>query len=206
MFSLKEILLNNSKFYCYFQKLLSKKQKSNTPLNIKYKSGDIILDIGCGPAGILSFMPNDVIYYGYDLSSKYIEFAKKHYKNRNAIFKAEKISEINIPPELINKVNYVLAIGLIHHIPDEEVKKLFAIVNIVLCKGGKFISQDNYFCEKQNIISKFLIKNDRGKFVRTEEEYKNLAKNYLGENITVTKRDDLLRIPYNHIFIEYVKK
>jgi cyclopropane fatty-acyl-phospholipid synthase-like methyltransferase len=30
-----------------------------------------ILDLGCGPAQILSFLPDDVTYVGYDMSAEY---------------------------------------------------------------------------------------------------------------------------------------
>ena len=206
MFSIKNKLLSNSKIYSLFSGYLEKKVNIKTPLWLDYKNDDIILDIGCGPANILKSIPKEVVYYGYDLSEDYIKTAKKNYEARNAKFEVASISELELSEELIGKVNYVFAIGVIHHISDEDVKKIFTLAKTALCKNGKFISMDNYFYKNQNLISKFLIKNDRGKYVRTEEQYTDLAKKYLGNEITITKMNNLLKVPYDHIFIEYEKK
>ena len=43
--------------------------------------GDRILDIGCGPADLLSYLPQ-VEYIGFDANSKYISDAKRRYGNQ----------------------------------------------------------------------------------------------------------------------------
>ena len=45
---------------------------------IRAKKNDVILDIGCGPAEVLDYLPEDVQYYGFDFSSRY---KKRHKQN-----------------------------------------------------------------------------------------------------------------------------
>ena len=59
--------------FLYVQKLIDNIINLHKPRNI--------LDIGCGTGKILESLPA-VDYYGYDISKKYINYAKKKYKSR----------------------------------------------------------------------------------------------------------------------------
>ena len=64
--------------------------------------------------------------------------------------------------------------------------------------GGMLITFDVTFEDRQNLVARFLAKNDRGKFVRTKEQYLN----FIEAVFTVQKADirrDLLRVPYTHL-------
>jgi SAM-dependent methyltransferase len=41
-----------------------------------------VLDLGCGPAEVLSSMPDDIDYVGYDMSADYIAAAQRRFANR----------------------------------------------------------------------------------------------------------------------------
>jgi SAM-dependent methyltransferase len=134
-----------------------------------------VLDIGCGTAKILESLPL-VDYYGYDISKKYISYAKKKYKSKRNKFYCKKfnINELdNIP-----KIDFILLFGVIHHLEDEELHKILPILKKVLKKSGKIITCDPIYIKKQNIISHFLIKNDVGKNVRNKEDYLKLLRKY----------------------------
>ena len=45
-----------------------------------------ILDIGCGTAEILKFLPDDVDYVGFDASPEYIESARSRFGKRGTFF------------------------------------------------------------------------------------------------------------------------
>ena len=71
-------ILSNAFIYESFQKIMGMHKvrkelvsKYITPYNV-----DSVLDIGCGPADILEFLPH-LDYYGFDISKKYINKAKK---------------------------------------------------------------------------------------------------------------------------------
>ena len=46
---------------------------------IRPEPGFKILDIGCGTAEILQYIPNSVEYWGYDINANYIATAKAKY-------------------------------------------------------------------------------------------------------------------------------
>ena len=57
-----------------------KLEKKILKLNVKKKNPKI-LDIGCGLGDSLEYIENP-IYFGYDISKTYIEYAKKKYKKK----------------------------------------------------------------------------------------------------------------------------
>jgi 2-polyprenyl-3-methyl-5-hydroxy-6-metoxy-1,4-benzoquinol methylase len=150
-----------------------------------------ILDIGCGTGKILESLPA-VDYYGYDISKKYINYAKKKYKSKRNKFYHKKfnINEVdNIP-----KIDFILLFGVIHHLEDEELHELFPVLKKVLKKNGKIITCDPIYIKKQNIISHFLIKNDVGKNVRNKENYlKLLTKHFRNVKFNIKHQ---IFIPY----------
>jgi len=158
-----------------------------------------LLDIGCGTAEILAFLPKDIEYVGFDESQEYINAAKTRWVNRGRFF-CEKVTETELYEQ--EYFNLCIAIGLIHHLKDEEVIRMFNLVACNLKTGGRFVSIDPcFFIRGQSFISRAIIKRDRGQNVRTPQEMKLLAGNVF-KNVAVHHRIDLLRIPYDHVILE----
>ena len=64
--------------------------------------------------------------------------------------------------------------------------------------GGVLITFDGAYEDNQNLIAKFLAKNDRGKFVRSKEQYlKFIEMSFKVQQADL--RHDLLRVPYTHL-------
>src|SRR4030066_1084302 len=89
---------------------------------IKVKTGDRVLDIGCGNGDILNFLPLGIFYYGIDMNSNYIEDAKKKFYGKGN-FINDKFSKNLI--RNYNNLDIVMANGLLHHLTDGEVTDLF---------------------------------------------------------------------------------
>lgn len=163
---------------------------------IKPKEGDLVLDLGCGPADILDFLPK-VKYYGFDLSFKYIDRAKKKYGERGTFF-CKKLTEINVPAGL--SFDVVTATNVLHHLNDEEAIQLFSLAKECLKSGGRLITCDGYRLEGEGLISKIVLSLDRGKYVRDKEGYLKLARQVFS-NVIYETRSDLSNISVNGIFI-----
>ncbi|MHC4260171.1 MAG: class I SAM-dependent methyltransferase [Planctomycetota bacterium] len=158
-----------------------------------------ILDIGCGTAEIVSSLPDSVgEYVGFDMNPRYISFAKKQWKGKtNCRFFCQKVEDaVTLEP---GSYDIVLALGVIHHLNDDEAFGLFDIAHKVLRSGGVLITYDNVFVENQHWFAKWLISQDRGKAVRTVEGYKRLAARYFAD-IEGQVLHDALRVPYT-VFI-----
>ena len=92
-----------------------------------------------------------------------------------------------------------MAKGILHHINDEESKKLFEVASYSLKPGGYLVTLDGVYIKNQSKIAKYIISKDRGKNVRTPEEYTKLANSYFSKVETFIL-NDAYRIPYT-IFI-----
>ena len=85
-----------------------------------------------------------------------------------------------------------------HHLDDAQLAKLMMSLKDRLNQGGTLITFDVAYEDKQNLIAKLLAKNDRGRFVRTKEQYlKFIELAFKVEQADL--RHDLLRVPYTHL-------
>jgi len=159
--------------------------------------GARILDIGCGTAAILDYLPQEVEYEGYDLSARYIEHARKKYGPRGRFF-CERVSGLSLREP--HRFDIVLASGVLHHLNDDEAGDLFKVAALGLRPSGVLITHDNVYVEGQSRMARYLISKDRGSHVRTPAQYEALARSVFSHAETAT-RHDLLRIPYTHFFM-----
>ena len=158
---------------------------------------DNILDIGSGTADIISYLPQ-VNYVGIDLSPQYIDYAKKRYGSK-ATFICGDIVDINSGD--FSSFDIVLAQGVLHHLDDNKALSLLKLAKSAIKANGRFLSVDGCFIEGQSRITRFILSNDRGNYVRTKEQYIQLASQVFTK-VNVHIRSDLLRIPYTHIIME----
>lgn len=158
---------------------------------------DKILDIGCGTADTLDFLPATVDYFGFDLENKYIEHAKKKFGQRGK-FICNDVN--NVLPEL-SQFDIILVTGVLHHLSDNEAIKLFKMASASLKHTGRMITIDGCYIKNQSRFAKFFISKDRGQNIRSPEGYQALAKHYFQE-LKTDVRHNLLRIPYTHFIME----
>jgi SAM-dependent methyltransferase len=158
---------------------------------------DRILDVGCGPADDLTYMPDTVSYVGFDLSERYVEAARSRWGERGTFFQAE------VSPSLLegDEFDIVIAHGVLHHLDDGEALGLLNLAHSVLRPGGRLITKDPVFVDDQHRVARFLVKRDRGGFVRDTSGYLDLAHQVFTE-VTLVTRSDMLRCPYDHAIME----
>jgi SAM-dependent methyltransferase len=163
------------------------------------KVGARILEIGCGPGVIVNYLPK-VEYLGFDLSAKYIEMAKKRFPQ--AQFVCERVSKFSLARR--GSFDAVLAIGIVHHLDDEEAAQLFQIAHDALELGGKLITYDGVWMPGQSSAARWFLARDRGQHIRNEAEYVSIASRVFA-NVKATVRHDLIRIPYSHLILECIR-
>lgn len=162
------------------------------------KSGDRILDIGCGPAAILEHLPGDIDYCGFDVEANYIMTARAQYGTRGRFF-VGRVSEETLSD--LGSFNVVMALAVLHHLSDAEVEALFSGAAKSLKPGGHLVTLDCAFVNGQHPVALLLAALDRGRFVRTPEQYKALAEGHFS-GVEVVVSHDLLRVPYTHCIMK----
>lgn len=160
--------------------------------------GDKILDIGCGPGDILAHLPPDIDYVGFDMSRKYIDSAKEKFGNRGSFF-CRKITRDAVADN--GSFDIVMANGVLHHLDDSDAIELFELARVMMKPSGRLVTIDGCYVKGQSLIARYLLSIDRGKHVRTGEEYVRLASSVF-PHVAVNTYTDMLRIPYTHIIME----
>ncbi len=162
---------------------------------LRMQPGDRVLDIGCGPGDILSYLPA-CQYIGLDADASYIEAARKRFGDR-AEFHVGFAESVDLEAE---SFDVVMANGVLHHLTDTQASAMFSRVHKVLRPGGRFVTLDGCFKNDQSWIARRMLKADRGEYVREEPGYVSLAKQAFSDVQSVV-RHNLLRMPYTHIIL-----
>ncbi|MGA2242247.1 MAG: class I SAM-dependent methyltransferase [Verrucomicrobiota bacterium] len=193
------LLLNLPASYRLFRSMVGGESAWRTYLAeyVKPAPGDKILDIGCGPADVLNYLPA-VNYTGLDISPEYICSARKRFGARGR-FCCGDVGLATIEGEQ-GTFDLVLAIGMIHHLDDAQAARLFDLARLALRPTGRLVTYDGCYVPQQSHIARWLLAKDRGKFVRTREEYLRLALARFSK-VELHLRHDLLRIPYTHLIM-----
>lgn len=164
---------------------------------VQFFKGNRILDIGCGPGYVSQYFP-DTQYIGFDTEQSYIDYANYKYGHIGKFYCSEfddnSVSEFE-------PFDIVIMNGLLHHLPDAAILKLFRSIKGVLKPEGKLVTLDCYSAEGQNRFVQKLLKMDRGKYIRLEEDYVKLASS-LFNSVKSNIRDDLMYIPYPLVILQ----
>lgn len=191
-------LLLSPKVYSIFGRLISSKTKVQAFVDNYIKPFDNckILDIGCGPAKILEYYPKNIEYVGIDINEDYINNARNTYSSEKRTFLCGTVDDLN--QYELPQFDIITCLGVLHHLEDHQVKQLMEFFSKWLKPTGRIVTLDNCYVNGQNPIAKFLIAHDRGKNVRTPEEYNSLfSPNFDIKGINC----NLLSIPYDHYII-----
>ena len=157
--------------------------------------GARVLDIGCGTGQILEYLPESIEYVGYDLNPSYIARARDAYGHRGRFFCGSVSADE--APKVGQEFDVVLALSVLHHLSDDEGKRLVESAHAQLKPKGVFVTFDPVYQRGQSFVARFIISRDRGRCVRNAEGYRELGAHRFS-TIKSEIRTDLLRIPYTH--------
>jgi SAM-dependent methyltransferase len=165
--------------------------------HVRPRTGERVLDIGCGPGDILRFLP-EVTYVGVDPNAAYIASASRRFTGRGT-FSVAGVDDLD--SKELGEFDLVLAKSVLHHIDDKQAQKLFDVAAQVLAPGGRVVTLDAGFADGQSALSRFVVGQDRGANVRTADRYVELAGQYFAE-VKATVHHRLLRVPYTHVILD----
>jgi SAM-dependent methyltransferase len=156
--------------------------------------GQVVLDVGCGPAYYFERLPQGIRYYGFDTSPRYIAYAQRKWGDR-AEFRTEIFTAAHL--DKLPPVDAVMLLGLLHHLSDEQSRDLLSLAGRALAPDGQVISVDTCFEPRQGRISRWMSANDRGEYVRKPEGFVALARESFAK-VNGEVVDDATRIPSSH--------
>src|SRR5262245_18680226 len=108
---------------------------------IRARAGEHVLDIGCGQAALLNFLPA-VTYIGLDRNKAGIERAERTYGGRGRFICDDlaNIDKYGLPP-----IDLAVAIGVLHHIDDDLALNVLNTTARILRPGGRLVTADPCF-------------------------------------------------------------
>jgi ubiquinone/menaquinone biosynthesis C-methylase UbiE len=126
------------------------------------------LDLGCGPGAFADLFELDD-YVGVDMNRRYIEHARRTRKGTFVVGDARKLE---LPDR---RFDQVLIFGLLHHLPDEDVRAVLAECRRVLEPGGRVLAiEDIPAISRLNLIGHLIHRVENGEHIRPPQEYRRL--------------------------------
>ena len=168
---------------------------------VRAKAGDKVIDIGCGPAQILPWLP-DVEYMGFDVNPSYIASAKRTYGDKGTFVVGDTKS---LWDDLrFRDADIVIGLGILHHLDDDDAAHCIRFAYHALKHGGRFVCLDACWVLNQGFFSRYIMSQDRGQNVRTEQAYRQLAAKVF-KNVDACVDTKPMRIPYVTVVLECQK-
>lgn len=161
---------------------------------LRPEPGTKMLDVGCGPASVLAYLPA-INYTGIDLNRPHIEFATQRYGQRGRFIVGHAAEELRQEAASFDLINVS---ALLHHLDDNECEKLFQSLKPLLKPSGRIVTIDNVWLPNQRLAVKIINRMDSGLNIRTPDGYARLLEKN-GFHVETTIFNDLLRVPYDHI-------
>ncbi|MBN8943044.1 MAG: class I SAM-dependent methyltransferase [Rhizobiales bacterium] len=159
------------------------------------RPGMQVIDIGCGPGHIAKFMPEGVDYVGFDIDRSYIDHANRRFGNRGRFFCQffDAAAARQFGPADIVMMN-----GVLHHIGDDELGDTLRNVREALRPGGLLFTLDGCYRQGQSAFRRWMLDNDRGRFVRDEAGYRQVLAPVF-ETVELHIRENYSRVPYTFV-------
>ena len=181
--------------YNWFQHGIS---RAETPIwfanqVLQPRSGQRILDIGCGTAMVLKHL-SGCDYVGIDHNPEYINRARENFGTKGK-FHCIDINDAKFKE--FGTFDTVLLLGVLHHLNNDEVKQLVKVIPAAMKPTGTLVTFDCALKRGQHPVARLLAKIDRGRYARSVEHYRSLIE----PTFTVQEeiiRHDLLKVPYTH--------
>ena len=197
-------VFNNANLYNLFQLGIQKSGTKDFLSSeiLKTDSVERVLDFGSG-IGHHSQLFQGKQYLGIEPLKSCVLSAERLYKDSNATFLLGDHTALKSLPG--GTFDLIFAIGVLHHINDLVFNEFVEQAFRLLKPGARLMTFDPVLHRNQSKLSKWVVKQDRGHWVRMENEYLTVIKRVFLDHTDSRIYSKLLRIPYDHILINTTK-
>ena len=102
--------------------------------------------------------------------------------------------------QLSGQVDLVTCMGVLHHVNTSQMDEILEGAACLLKPNGRFCGIEPAFLAKQDFLSTWVLKQDRGTSILMDVEWqRTLARHFRIAEVQVT--NNLLRIPYVHALL-----
>ena len=135
---------------------------------LRVRQGLRTLDLGCGPGAFADLFAGDD-YVGVDMNARYIDHARK---SRPGAFIVGDARRVELPD---GRFDQILIFGLLHHLPDEDVRAVLAECRRLLAPNGRvLVIEDIPAISRLNLIGHLIHLVENGEHIRAVEAYQKL--------------------------------
>jgi SAM-dependent methyltransferase len=159
---------------------------------------DSVLDLGCGTGALRALMSDEVSYLGVEIDLDYVAAARKRFRD-NSEFICSDLASVVLPTG--RTFTLAIAYGVFHHLDDGTARRAVDLAADALDPEGRFVIDEPCWAPGQGRLETFLLRLDRGKFVRTVDEYKALLLTRF-QNVNALVVRNLYRVPYTMVVLE----
>jgi len=156
-----------------------------------------LFEAGCGTGSLLDDIPAIKSYYGFDISEAYIRSASRLFPNHR--FECTTAEKLRVADSIPSDIMF--CVGLLHHLDESQVRAVLDLSLKHLKPGGRFVALEPCYLRHQTKLSRWLISQDRGRFVRDASRYRQLFAERF-ERVSDDVVTGLTRIPYVHWVVE----
>ncbi len=136
--------------------------------HLRARQGLRTLDLGCGPGAFADVFEGDD-YVGVDMNARYIDHARK---SRRGAFIVGDARRVELPAA---RFDQILIFGLLHHLPDADVRAVLGECRRLLVPGGRIlVIEDIPAISRLNLIGHLIHRVENGEHIRPVEEYRRL--------------------------------
>lgn len=163
-----------------------------------------VIDLGCGPATWLRYWPKKDVpvlnYIGLDINALCVDQARSHWgkhfaKNPRVRCRFELLTPDHPIPKL-PQADWVTMIGLLHHVDDHTARSVMTLAKVLLKPEGRLLTVDSCLRSGQSWLANWLVRHDRGQYVRTAEQFQTLVQTQFPSVGYARWHEDWLRIPF----------
>ncbi len=170
-------VLKSASTYRAFQSLVGAESFQRWLIKNHWKiaADTTVLDIGCGPARLRAFLPENISYFGLDPNPDYIFTARK---TASGIFHMGDISTFmnEHGAVLEHGVDTIICSGVLQHLSTPQINEVLVASTRLLKPAGRFLAMEPAFTTAKTWLTRWVVSRDRGTNVQGNRTFKWLEK------------------------------